>query len=181
METQPTNLPISLKISVARKELTREISVAKTSTIQSIRPCIYRTNNTACIGTVHCRISQQHTNTHNMASGKRSSSAAAAAALCLLLLLAISSSCVEASRSMRDEKEEMLQHCRRYIRAALPDPFLQPQEVCCHVVRGKNVQAICDAFTPADLARISLPRWAAVTHVCGNALPVGANCAGMYI
>ena len=78
------------------------------------------------------------------------------------------------------EKDEVMEHCKFNIRKGAHWPF-EPSHACCQVVtRSVNLLAICNAFTAADLAQINLPRWAAVTHSCGNALHEGDNCAGSF-
>ncbi|KAF6991745.1 hypothetical protein CFC21_008800 [Triticum aestivum] len=79
------------------------------------------------------------------------------------------------------EKDAVMEHCKFNIKKGVHWPF-EPSHACCQVVtRSVNLLAICNAFTTADLAQINLPRWAAVTHSCGNALHEGDNCAGYIV
>ena len=104
---------------------------------------------------------------------------------CLVVFVLISS-CLHHARASRSrasiEKEAVMEHCKTYMRRTLPNPFIDHGGQCCQVVRGSgNLQAICNEFTADELAHISLARWAKVTHACGNALPEGSNCAGLFL
>ncbi|KAM3299909.1 hypothetical protein ACQJBY_041079 [Aegilops geniculata] len=79
------------------------------------------------------------------------------------------------------EKDAVMEHCKFNIKKGVHWPF-EPSHACCQVVtRSVNLLAICNAFTAADLTRIHLPRWAAVTRSCGNTLHEGDNCAGYIV
>ena len=100
---------------------------------------------------------------------------------CLVVFFLICSYSQHTRATTETDKKNIIDHCKGNMRKHLHDPFLHSTSVCCRVVRMCNVEAICNAFTSEELADISLARWAKVTHVCGNALRKGTNCAGMFL
>jgi hypothetical protein len=102
----------------------------------------------------------------------------------LLVVFMVISSCSHHALAMKSEPQEkfaILAHCEGYMRKHFPIPFLERNHACCLAVRGTNdILAVCNEFTAQELEKISLPRWAKVTYACGNKLPEGSDCAGLF-
>jgi hypothetical protein len=103
----------------------------------------------------------------------------------LLVVFVVISSCSHHALAMQSqfpkEKEAIMRHCEGYMRKHFPIPFLDHNHTCCIVVRGTHdLLAVCKEFTAQELEKISLPRWAKVTYACGNKLPEGSDCAGLF-
>jgi hypothetical protein len=102
-----------------------------------------------------------------------------------LVVFVVISSCSHHALAMQSqfpkEKEAIMRHCEGYMRKHFPIPFLDHNHTCCIVVRGTHdLLAVCKEFTAQELEKISLPRWAKVTYACGNKLPEGSDCAGLF-
>ena len=142
-----------------------------------------------CIAQPHIEINYTHTSCtvkyQNLQKKIDMGIAKTTTMFCLVVFVLISS-CLHHARASRSrasiEKEAVMEHCKTYMRRTFPNPFIDHGGQCCQVVRGSgNLQAICNEFTADELAHISLARWAKVTHACGNALPEGSNCAGLFL
>uniref|UniRef100_A0A0D9XNS4 non-specific serine/threonine protein kinase n=1 Tax=Leersia perrieri TaxID=77586 RepID=A0A0D9XNS4_9ORYZ len=68
--------------------------------------------------------------------------------------------------------------CYSNIERNLGDQLPKEHSYCCQTVAGADVRCICNTFTEADKAKISLSKWVNVARACDNPLPHGTNCAG---
>uniref|UniRef100_A0A453SWQ2 Bifunctional inhibitor/plant lipid transfer protein/seed storage helical domain-containing protein n=1 Tax=Aegilops tauschii subsp. strangulata TaxID=200361 RepID=A0A453SWQ2_AEGTS len=110
-----------------------------------------------------------------------------AGVLCLLVFLAISSCSRHAQASQgvdhcTIDKNKVMRDCWGNIEKNLGDRVPRPWIPCCQTIRAAiDIHCVCDRFTAHELTRISLSKFASVTHVCGNGLHPHTHCAGWYI
>jgi len=112
---------------------------------------------------------------------KMGSARATGVSMCIMLVIFAIFSSTSSAYQVLAVKDDIMVHCRFYIFKNIGSPFPPSSSACCQDVRGANVVNVCHDFTDQDKAKIDLWKWAAVTRVCGNALPVGTNCAGYIV
>ncbi|KAJ1262037.1 hypothetical protein BS78_09G076400 [Paspalum vaginatum] len=105
-----------------------------------------------------------------------------AAYLCILLVILATVSCASREYQVLDLKDDIMKHCRHFMDKHLGNGDPNYHSLCCEDVRkANNIMQICQDFTDEDKAKIEMWKWLKVTRKCGNALEVGANCAGYHV